>query len=91
MKRRITVTVDDSVLSVAKGAVGDGEAESISAYVNAALHAWVAHAARLRALDELIDGYEAEHGAFSEAELAEQEQGDRDAAAAVRAGRRKAS
>lgn len=83
-KRRVTITVDDVLVDEASLAVAEGRAESVSAWVNEALIERSERDRRLRALAELVAGYEAEHGEITETELAEQVQRDRDAAAATR-------
>ena len=90
-KSRFTVSIDTALLERARDVVGQGRVESISALVDEALRARLEHEARLEALDALLAEYEAEHGAFSDEELAEQARGDRDAAAAVRARRQTAA
>lgn len=86
-KRRITVTVDEDVYQAAVAAVEVGRAGSVSAWVNDALSQQHAKQERLDGWAELIAEYEAEHGAFTAEELAEQERRDLEAAAAVRAQR----
>lgn len=86
-KRRITVTVDDAVYRAALLAVKSGRAESVSGWVNHALARQRENDERLANLRELVEEYQAEHGAFTAEELEEQERLDREAAAAVRARR----
>jgi hypothetical protein len=50
-------------------AVAEGRAESISAWVNDALRLKADHDRRMRALDEFIAAYEAEHGEITEEEM----------------------
>jgi hypothetical protein len=90
MKERLTISVDPGLAAAAADAVADGRAESVSAWVADAMQAQVAKERRLAALAEAIVGYEAEHGEITDEELAEQARSDRDAAASVRAGRRRA-
>mgnify|MGYP006316759721 FL=1 len=73
----------------AAAAVAGGRAESVSAWVGNAMRERVAKERRLGALADAVARYEAEHGEITEDELAEQARADRDAAAAVRAGRRR--
>ncbi|CAN5835930.1 MAG: hypothetical protein ACR2HP_04060 [Ilumatobacteraceae bacterium] len=89
-KRRITATVDESLLDEVSAAVARGQAESVSSWINEAMADRLARDRRLQALAELVTEYEAEHGMFTEDELAEQLQRDRDEAAATRARVRRA-
>jgi hypothetical protein len=89
MKRRVTITVDDSLVGEAVAAVAAGRAESVSAWVNDAMAERAARERRVAALTDLVTEYEAIHGEISADELAEQAQSDRDAAAVTR--RRKRS
>lgn len=88
-KERLTVTIDHGLIEVGKAAVAAGQAESLSAWVNLALAERVAKEVRLAALAEAIADYEAEFGAISEREIAEQSRADRTLATVVR-GRPKA-
>ena len=63
--------MDADLLAVAQEAVAQGRAESVSAWVNEALRLKVAHDRRLRALDEFVAAFEAEHGEITEAEMNE--------------------
>ena len=89
MKERLTISIDASLAAAAAEAVADGRAESVSAWVGNAMRERVAKERRLGALADAVARYEAEHGEITEDELAEQARADRDAAAAVRAGRRR--
>jgi hypothetical protein len=90
MKERLTISIDAELAAAAAGAVADGRADSVSAWVGEAMRERVAKERRLVALAEVLADYEAEHGQITDEELAEQARADRDAAAAVRAGRRRA-
>jgi Arc/MetJ-type ribon-helix-helix transcriptional regulator len=68
-KSRLSVTVDEDVIAAGQAAVAAGEAESVSAWVNDALHLKSEHDRRLRAIDEFIADYEAEHGEIIEEEM----------------------
>lgn len=83
-KRRLSVTVDDDAARAGEQAVGAGLAPSLSAWVNDALHARAERDRRLRALDEFLDDFEREFGAFDEAELAAIERRSREGAIVVR-------
>lgn len=50
-------------------AVADGRAESLSAWVNGALRRQADHDRRMKALDEFLDRYEAEHGVITEQQI----------------------
>jgi Arc/MetJ-type ribon-helix-helix transcriptional regulator len=69
MKERLSASVDADLVAVAQEAVAQGRADSVSAWVNEALRMKVAHDRRLRALDEFVAGFEAEHGEITEAEM----------------------
>ena len=82
-KERMTVTVDRTLLEVAKQSVANGRASSLSSWVNTALIERAAKEQHLAALEEAIAGYEAEFGAISAAELLAQQREDRRASAPV--------
>ena len=69
VKERLSASVDADLLAVAQEAVAEGRAESISAWVNDALRLKVAHDQRLRALDEFVAAFEAEHGEITDEEM----------------------
>ena len=71
VKERLSASVDADLVAVAQEAVAQGRAESVSAWVNAALRLKAAHDQRLRALDEFVATFEAEHGEITEAEMSE--------------------
>ena len=66
-------------------AVDAGRAESISAWVNDALRLKADHDRRMRALDEFIAAYEAEHGEITEEEMGAAARRARTQATVVRA------
>lgn len=70
VKRRLSSTVDAELVEAGQAAVEAGDAESMSAWVNDALRLKVEHDRRLRALDDFIAVYEAEHGEITEEEMA---------------------
>ncbi|WP_419552979.1 hypothetical protein [Candidatus Poriferisodalis sp.] len=70
-KRRITVTVDEHHIEAASTAVSDGDASSVSAWVNEAMADKSAHRRRLEALDEAIADYEAEFGPITDEQVEE--------------------
>ncbi|WP_036725353.1 hypothetical protein [Patulibacter minatonensis] len=83
-KRRLSVSVDAEVADAGQRAVDAGSAPTLSAWVNDALHARAARDRRLLALDEFLDDYEREFGAFDDAELAAIERRAQAGAAVVR-------
>jgi len=78
-KQRLSASVDAELMQAGQEAVAEGRAESMSAWVNDALRLKAHHDRRMRALDEFIAAYEAEHGEITEEEI-------RDAARRARAG-----
>jgi len=85
-KERLSASVDADLVAVAQEAVAQGRAESVSAWVNEALRLKVAHDRRLRALDEFVAAFEAEHGQITEAEMGEAARRARGRAVVVRGG-----
>jgi Arc/MetJ-type ribon-helix-helix transcriptional regulator len=83
-KGRLTVTVDPHLIAAGNAAVSEGRAESLSAWVNAALAEKLGRERRLAALGEAVAAYEARFGAISAQELDEQRRADRQAAVVVR-------
>jgi hypothetical protein len=88
-KERLTVTIDRDLIEVAEQAVAIGDADSVSAWVNAALVERATKERRLRGLAKVIATYEAEFGVITEEEMAEQRRLDRAAAIVVRGDPRK--
>ena len=84
VKERLSASVDADLVAVAQEAVAAGQAESVSAWVNEALRLKVAHDRRLRALDEFVAAFEAEHGEITEAEMSEAARRARGRAVVVR-------
>ena len=68
-KRRLSASVDAELVAAALAAVELGQAESVSAWVNDALRLKADQDRRLRAMDEFITAYEAEHGEITEEEM----------------------
>ena len=83
----MTVTVDPELLEAANRAVSDGEAESVSGWVSAALVDKVAKDQKLADLQKAVEAYEVEFGEITPEELAAQGRTDRAGAVVVR-GRR---
>ncbi len=59
------------MIEAGQAAVAEGSAGSLSGWVNEALHRQADHDRRLRALDDFLAAYEAEHGEITEAQVAE--------------------
>jgi Arc/MetJ-type ribon-helix-helix transcriptional regulator len=68
-RERLSATVEGELLEAGRQAVAEGRAESVSAWVNDALRLKADHDRRMRALDEFIAVYEAEHGVISDDEI----------------------
>lgn len=83
-KERMTVTVDPELVEAGNQAVADGQADSLSAWVNAALRDRALYEQRLRSLGEAIADYEAEFGEITDEEMEAQVRSDRASAVVVR-------
>jgi hypothetical protein len=83
-KERLTVTVSPAFISAGNDAVAEGRAESLSAWVNAALAEKVAKERRLTALAEAVAAFEARFGTITARELTAQARADRESAVIVR-------
>jgi hypothetical protein len=83
-KERLTVTVDPAFIDAGNDAVAEGRAESLSAWVNAALAERVARERRLVVLAQAVAEYEQRFGVISAQELADQTRADRESAVVVR-------
>jgi Arc/MetJ-type ribon-helix-helix transcriptional regulator len=68
-KERLSASVDAELVAVAQEAVAAGRAENVSAWVNDALRMKADHDRRLRAVDEFLAAFEAEHGEITEEEI----------------------
>lgn len=68
-RERLSATVEGKLLVAGRAAVAEGRAESLSAWVNDALRRQTDHDRRMKALDEFLESYEAEHGEITEAEM----------------------
>lgn len=86
-KQRLTVTIDPELIEAANRAVADGDADSLSGWVNTALSEKVGRDQKLQHLRAAIADYEAEFGEISTEEIAVQRRADREDAVVVR-GRR---
>ena len=68
-RERLSASVEAELLAAGRAAVAEGRAESLSAWVNDALRRQTVHDQRLRALDDLLTVYEAEHGEITAEEI----------------------
>jgi Arc/MetJ-type ribon-helix-helix transcriptional regulator len=83
-KRRLSASVDAELVALAQEAVTGGRAESISAWVNDALRLKADHDRRLRALDDFLAAYQAEHGEITDDEMRDAARRARERAIVVR-------
>ena len=83
-RERLSATVEGELLEAGRAAVAEGRAESVSAWVNDALRLKADHDRRMRALDEFIAAYEAEHGVISDDEIRQAKRRARARAVVVR-------
>lgn len=87
-KERLTVTVDQELIAAGNAAVKRGLADSLSAWVNAAMAASAERDQKLQAMTDAIASYEDEYGAITAEEIAAQQRSDRSNATVVRGSRR---
>ena len=85
------MTVDPALISAGLRAVKQGQASSLSGWVNAALTEHVAKHARLAALAEAITAYEEKFGAMTDSEIDAQLRADKQSAVVVRGPKKKRS
>jgi glycerol dehydrogenase-like iron-containing ADH family enzyme len=90
-KSRITVTVDPELVEAANRAVASGAADSLSAWVSAALTDRARRDQQLARLGESIADYEAEFGEITAEEIARQKRTDRQNAVVVRGTHKRAA
>jgi hypothetical protein len=69
VRARLSATVEAGVLDAGRAAVTEGRAESLSAWVNAALRRQADHDRRMEALGDFLSVYEAEHGEITDEEI----------------------
>jgi len=91
VKQRLSASVDAELVAVAQEAVAQGQAESMSAWVNDALRLKVDHERRLRALDDFLAAYEAEHGEITEEDMRDAARRARGRGADLHPGRRRSA
>ena len=84
-KSRLTVTVDPELVEAANRAVANGSADSLSAWVSAALTDRARRDEQSARLGDAIADYEAEFGEITTEEIARQRRADRQHAVVVRA------
>ncbi|CAN5724862.1 hypothetical protein BH20ACT1_BH20ACT1_04840 [soil metagenome] len=70
-RQRVSATVEAELLAAGGVAVSEGRAENLSNWVNEALRRQAEHDRRIKALDDFLDVYEAEHGQITEDEISE--------------------
>lgn len=87
VKQRLSASVDGELLRAGRAAVAAGEAASLSEWVNEALHRQAEHDRRLRAADEFLAAFAAEHGTITDSEIEEASRRARARAIVVRDGR----
>ncbi len=69
IRERLSATVEGDLIAAGRAAVAERRADSLSAWVNDALRRQVGHDRRMRALDDFLAAYEAEHGVITDAEV----------------------
>jgi Arc/MetJ-type ribon-helix-helix transcriptional regulator len=84
IEQRLSASVDTELVAVAPEAVAAGQAENVSAWVNEALRLKADHDRRLRAVDEFLAAYEAEHGEITDDEIRDAARSARGRAVVVR-------
>ena len=68
-RERVSATVEPGLLAAGRTAVAEGRADNLSAWVNDALRRQADHDRRMKALDDFLAAYEAEHGEISGDEM----------------------
>lgn len=79
--------MDADLLEAGQAAVAAGAAGSLSEWVNEALRRQTEHDRRLRALNDFVAAFEAEHGTITDDEIAEASRRAKARAIVVRDGR----
>ncbi|MBI4816675.1 MAG: hypothetical protein HY791_10475 [Deltaproteobacteria bacterium] len=85
-KHRLSASVDVELFRAAERAVEEGLAENISGWINAAMRRQVEHDQRMRALDESLATYEADHGEITAEDMEAASKRARSRAIVVRGG-----
>jgi hypothetical protein len=83
-KARLSASVDADLIAAGQAAVAAGTTENLSAWVSEALHRQAEHDRRLAALGGVLADFESEHGALSDAEIADASRWARERAVVVR-------
>ena len=83
-KKRLTVTVDPALVEEGQRAVAAGQADSVSAWVSAALEDRILRDRKLALLAAAVVDYEEEFGEITVEEIARQRRADREDARVVR-------
>jgi hypothetical protein len=83
-KRRLTVTVDPELVDAGQRAVETGQADSVSAWVTAALEDKIRRDRKLALLGAAVADFELEFGEITAAEMVAQQRVDRAQAVVVR-------
>jgi|SRR5579884_3191187 len=83
-KQRLSASVDGELIEAAENAVKRGRCESVSAWVNDALHLKLQQERRLEALAGFVAAYEADHGEITKEEITHAVRRARSKAVAVR-------
>jgi hypothetical protein len=84
-RERLSASVEADLLAAGRAEVAAGRAENLSAWVNEALARQAAHDQRMRALDDFLAAFEAEHGEITDEEMAAATRRARGRAVVVRA------
>lgn len=84
-RERLSASVDAELLAAGRTAVAEGRAESLSAWVNDALKLKADHDRRMKALDDFLSAFEAEHGQITQDEITDATRRARARATVVRA------
>src|SRR5438105_465363 len=83
-RQRLSVSVDADLAEAVEAAVQQGEAPTLSAWVNAALRLKLDNDRRLRALAKAIAAFEVKHGEITDEEIARAQRAARARAIHVR-------
>ena len=83
-RERLSATIEADLLAAGRAAVAQGRAESLSAWVNAALRLQADHDRRMLALDDFLAAFEAEQGTITGEEMREAARRSRTRAVVVR-------
>lgn len=86
-KQRLSASVDADLIAAGQAAVAAGTADTLSSWVSDALRRQADHDRRLAALGDVLAEFEAEHGALSDAEIADASRWARERAVVVRGAR----